>query len=141
MKLRLKVSIRYQVHVDLSIRPVCGKRLYITPLEDLLSEGTQHRPERRPTMRAFTERLRRWIRISDEFPEQNQLQWAEIQKWLFPLSAPRHTTWESVQDTILVELPGNVRDLLTFRRNVLRQVTLRWAWEQSCVHALSDSIF
>jgi serine/threonine-protein kinase len=84
-----------------SIRKHCGD-LYITPLEDLLVASTELRSDRRPTMEAFAERLREWIRISDSFPEHNPLQWAEVQRRLFPLNVPARAVWENLDEIIAV---------------------------------------
>ena len=92
---------QYNPASDLSIRKDCGD-LYITPLENLLVACTQRSPERRPTMRTFAESLREWIRLSDSFPEQNPLQWVELQRRLFPITLPTRVIWEDLDEIVVV---------------------------------------
>lgn len=95
----------------LSIRKLCGD-LYITPLEDLLSECTENQPDRRPSMALFANRLREWLRISSSFPEHNPLQWVEVQRRLFPLKAPARAIWEDVEDiTSILNILGETSNL------------------------------
>lgn len=92
---------QYDAEGDLSIRKYCGD-LYITPLEELLSESTNHRPERRPLMKVFAQRIREWLRVSAQFPEHNRLQWIEVQRRLFPLRTPTRAIWGDEEGIISV---------------------------------------
>jgi len=92
---------QYDPNGDLSIKKHCGD-LYITLLEELLSDSTQNSPQRRPTMKAFAERLCKWIHISEQFPEHNLLRWVEAQRRLFPLMVPTRATWEDIDDIVAV---------------------------------------
>jgi serine/threonine protein kinase len=84
-----------------SIKRHCGD-LYITPLEQLLSDGTEHNPEHRPTMQAFAERLRAWITITANYHKYNPLQWAEVQRKLFPVAVPARAAWEQFDHIIAI---------------------------------------
>ena len=96
---------------DLSIKNCCGD-LYVSLLEDLLRESTQHDPNRRPSMQVFAERLRDWLSVSGEYYEHNPLEWAELQRRLFPLRVPNRAVWEGIDDiaAVLTEL-GAAPDL------------------------------
>jgi serine/threonine-protein kinase len=83
----------------LSIRPSVGQ-LYITSLESLLVEATDHDPKKRPIMARFAEGLRRWIHIATSFPEHNRLEWEETQRRLFPLVLPERTVWTSINEIV-----------------------------------------
>ena len=102
---------QYDPNGDLSIKKHC-ENLYITSLEELLSDSTETNPQRRPTMKVFAERLREWVRISDQFSEHNRLQWVEAQGRIFPLTVPARATWESLEDVIAVlNILGETTDL------------------------------
>jgi len=53
-------------------------------------------------MQSFSERLNEWLRISDEFREHNPLQWAEVQRSLFPVSVPTRARWDDIADIVSV---------------------------------------
>jgi serine/threonine protein kinase len=102
---------QFDANSDLSIKRYCG-RLYLTPIEELLSDSTQHSPDRRPTMELFAERLRVWLDVSNEFREHNPLQWAEALRTLFPVSVPKRATWQDIDDIVSVlNIVGGAPDL------------------------------
>jgi serine/threonine protein kinase len=101
---------RYDAEGDISIRKFCGD-MYITSLEKLLSESTEHRSERRPRMREFAERLVQWLQISEEYREYNRLQWADVQQKLFPIM-PARASWDNLDDIIaILNILGGTSDL------------------------------
>ncbi len=133
---------QYHPGGELSIKKYCGD-LYITPLEDLLSEGTDNDPKGRPTMRAFAERLHRWLRISGRFPDYNPLQWAEVQSRFFPLGVPARAVWEDIDDivTILNVLGGtsNLNHLFFPSGGGLDlQRAVRSTRENGCIELFTD---
>lgn len=102
---------QYHSDSELGIGKYCGS-LYITSLEELLSECTQHNPAARPTMQVFAERLRLWLRVSGDFPAYNPLQWMEVQRRLFPVLAPSRATWEDIGDIVaLLNVLGETSSL------------------------------
>lgn len=92
---------KYDPNGDLSIKKFCGD-LYITSLEQLLTDGTETKPQRMPTMALFASHLREWIRISDLFHEHNPLQWVETQRRIFPLTVPTRAIWENLDDIVVM---------------------------------------
>lgn len=86
--------------------------LYITDLEKLFVDCTEHDPTRRPTMDDVANRLEKWVSVIADYRVQNPLQWIEAQKVLFPLELPTRAIWEDVKSIVSVlDFLGNVDNL------------------------------
>jgi len=92
---------QYNSDGELNIKKYCVD-LYITSLEALLSDSTQHNSERRPTMEVFAKSLRDWLEISKDFRQYNRLQWRETLQKLFPHAVPTRAKWEHMDEIIAV---------------------------------------
>lgn len=79
-----------------------SKSLYISPLNELLKNSTDHDPERRPAMSAFASNLRQWLALATSFPKWNRLEWAEVQNVIFPVALPMRCAWESADDIVRI---------------------------------------
>lgn len=73
-------------------RHIPGK--YVTPLEGLLAQCTDHEEERRPTAQNLLTGFEDWIKINNDWDRENLLQWIEVHKKIFPLYEPDHAEWD-----------------------------------------------
>ncbi len=69
---------------------------YVMPLDELLSECTDNDPAARPTIDVVHRRLLRWLTMMEDFDDQNDSEWTEIQNSLFPSGVPTSTTWTDI---------------------------------------------
>jgi len=92
---------QYNVFSTISVNNYC-KGLYTKTLNDLLSDCTEHTPEKRPNMSEVVERLENWIKINDDFHDKNLTEWFDLQNKLFPAGAPSSVTWTNTEDIITV---------------------------------------
>lgn len=88
------------------------RTIYTNPLDLLIEDCTQNDPLKRPILREFTDRLRKWIIINQDFGEQNRLQWIEIQNILFHTALPKRVIWED-KDSIyeVLRILSSIKDL------------------------------
>lgn len=77
--------------------------IYTTTLDQLLSESTCNDPTQRPSIEAFRMRLVEWLKLTENFHEQNRTEWTELMQVLFPLGTPEHAKWTDI-DAICVVL-------------------------------------
>jgi serine/threonine protein kinase len=75
---------------------------YTTPIDNLLSSGTDNDSEKRPSIDVFLNQLIRWKALHKDFHVTNNEQWNEILSKLFPVSPPIHAVWEEIDDIIRV---------------------------------------
>ena len=78
------------------------KKIYTTPLDDLLTKCTDNDPNIRPDIIDFINSLEEWIYLNDDFYERNLEQWFEIQNKLFPTAFPKRVVWEKIDDIIKI---------------------------------------
>ena len=76
--------------------------LYLTSLDQLLTEATDNNPEARPTISTFITELEKWIALNKDFEERNLKEWFELQEKLFPLGTPERTTWTDTNSIVQV---------------------------------------
>lgn len=96
---------------ELQIRTIC-EGLYISPLERLLAQATDHAPSNRPTMAEFAKGLEEWLLLINDWQRQNRLQWEEASQKLFPVSTPMSATWHDIDSIIAVlNVIGNTPSL------------------------------
>lgn len=87
--------------------------LLYPPLEALLRDSTNQDPTRRPTIDEFIEALERWEIANVDFQRRNLLEWAELERRLFPRNPPAKAEWDSIDDIVDVlesvstSVPGN----------------------------------
>ncbi|MBK6265127.1 protein kinase [Marivirga sp. S37H4] len=75
---------------------------YTSPIDNLLILSTDNDPQKRPSVDEFISSLREWKKLIEDFHEQNQMQWFEIQTKLFPTSIPQRVIWEDINDIVKV---------------------------------------
>ena len=75
---------------------------YTSPIDNLLIAATDNDPRRRPSVDEFISGLRKWEKLIEDFHEQNQMQWFEIQTKLFPTSIPQRVIWDDINDIVKV---------------------------------------
>ena len=92
---------RYDSSEAISIKPYASKE-FIKPLEELLSEATEHNPKLRPGMRELRDRLLSWLEIHADFERINPQEWKYAQKKLFPISTPSHAEWTDIETIVSV---------------------------------------
>ncbi|WP_394130706.1 serine/threonine-protein kinase [Marinobacter nauticus] len=102
---------QYNVFSVVSLNNYCHG-LYTKSLNDLLTDCTDHTPEKRPKMTEVVKRLEEWVKINEDFHEKNLTEWFDLQNKLFPAGAPDSVTWTNLADiiTIFNEI-ANVRSL------------------------------
>ncbi|MBY4646648.1 serine/threonine protein kinase [Vibrio alginolyticus] len=102
---------QYNIFSTVSINNYCNG-LYTKSLNDLLTDCTEHTPEKRPKMSEVVVRLEEWIKINEDFHEQNLTEWFDLQNRIFPAGSPDSVTWTNPSDiiTILNEI-AHVRSL------------------------------
>ncbi|MDR8525101.1 protein kinase domain-containing protein [Shewanella fidelis] len=76
--------------------------LYLTSLDQLLTEATDNNPEDRPSISTFITELEKWIALNKDFEERNLKEWFELQEKLFPLGTPERTTWTDTNSIVQV---------------------------------------
>ena len=76
--------------------------IYLTSLDDLLVRATDNDPNERPTIKEFYNDLSSWLELNRNFQKRNLTEWFELQNKLFPLGAPKSTTWENIDAIIAV---------------------------------------
>ncbi|WP_287204328.1 MULTISPECIES: protein kinase [Alteromonadales] len=76
------------------------KNLYLTKLDELLSQATDNDSAARPTIGQFIIQLREWFELNDDFQKRNVTEWFEIQQILFPLGSPENATWTDIDSII-----------------------------------------
>lgn len=92
---------QYSPNSILELRKIYPKH-YTTPIDKLLSAATDNDPSNRPNINEFISVLEGWKKLIEDFHEQNQEQWFEIQSKLFPMSFPKRVIWEDINDIINV---------------------------------------
>lgn len=92
---------RYDGSEAVSIRPYAPEA-FVGPLEELLTEGTEHDPTSRPGMREFRDGLLSWLELHSDFAKRNPLEWKYAQKKLFPIRTPGHAEWRGMEDIVSV---------------------------------------
>ncbi|WP_284450588.1 protein kinase domain-containing protein [Methylophaga thalassica] len=85
----------------ISINSVCTG-LYTKSLNELLAECTDNSPELRPRMKDVINRIEDWIRINNDFHQQNLTEWFDLQNRLFPAGMPESVTWTNSENIITV---------------------------------------
>jgi len=85
----------------ISINSVCGG-LYTKSLHDLLTECTDNSPDKRPGMKDVISRIEGWLRINNDFHEQNITEWFDLQNALFPAGSPESVIWRDCENIITV---------------------------------------
>ncbi len=75
---------------------------YYMPLDSLLSECTDHDPNRRPSLDNMIERFNHWIEINQDFHLRNNIEWIEITDKLFPIKTPRKAVWTDRKDIVTI---------------------------------------
>lgn len=78
------------------------KDIYLTSLDDLLVKSTDNDPNERPTIEEFYNDLTSWLELNRDFQKRNLTEWFELQNKLFPLGAPKSTTWENIDSIVTV---------------------------------------
>lgn len=92
---------RYDGSARVSITQYCGDE-FADPLEQLLTDSTDHDPERRPGANEFAERLEDWLETTASFQKRNPLEWKSAQLKLFPMSVPRRAEWTDLDEIVRV---------------------------------------
>lgn len=81
-------------------------------LDKLLLKATENDPEQRPTMADFTIGLEEWVRLNNDFYDQNKLNWVEVQSKLFPTAMPWSVSWTDIDAIIAVlNIIGGIQSL------------------------------
>ena len=81
---------------------VSDDRLYLYPLEKLLSQCTDYNEDTRPSAIELQRQFTEWININNSWSRQNLLQWQEVQEQLFPTMIPGHAEWYDNNDIVNV---------------------------------------
>ncbi|EEX40802.1 serine/threonine protein kinase [Vibrio furnissii] len=92
---------QYNQYSTLSINPYC-LGLYTKSLHELLSDCTEHAPDKRPTMAVVSERLEQWLKVNDDFHDKNLTEWFDLQNQLFPAGTPSSTSWTRLDDIVTI---------------------------------------
>lgn len=102
---------QYNIFSTVSINNYCHG-LYTKSLNDLLTDCTEHTPDKRPKMSEVVSRLEEWVKINEDFHEKNLTEWFDLQNKIFPAGSPDSVTWTNLADiiTIFNEI-ANVRSL------------------------------
>jgi serine/threonine protein kinase len=81
-------------------------------LDKLLLRATENEPSRRPVMKEFALGLHEWVRLNENFYEQNAINWAEIQAKLFPTSLPQSVEWTEINSIVsILNIIGSIPSL------------------------------
>ena len=120
---------------------------HTSQLDTLMSASTDNDPLRRPTAKQFASRLREWLELRENFHKRNLLEWAELNRRLFPLVVPTRAEWTDLSSICSVlKHVGEVQALnhMFFPSgggNTITQVEC--AGEQGCIEieALGTYIF
>ncbi len=78
------------------------KGLYLTKLDELLSDATDNDPDVRPTIGELISCLEAWVNLNRDFQKRNVTEWFEIQQILFPMGSPETATWKSLDAIVSV---------------------------------------
>ncbi len=81
---------------------VSDDRLYLYPLEKMLSQCTDYNEDARPSAIELQRQFSEWIDINNSWSRQNLLQWQEVQEQLFPTMIPGHAEWYDKNDIVNV---------------------------------------
>ncbi|MGF1837712.1 serine/threonine protein kinase [Vibrio atlanticus] len=92
---------QYNVFSTVSLNNYC-QGLYTKSLNDLLTDCTEHTPDKRPKMTEVVRRLEEWIKINEDFHEQNLTEWFDLQNRIFPAGSPESVTWTNPADIITI---------------------------------------
>jgi serine/threonine protein kinase len=76
--------------------------VYITPIDNLLNKSTDNDPRKRPTISEFLNELGEWNNITGNFFKQNDEQWGEVQRMLFPNSMPSTAVWKDLKEIVFI---------------------------------------
>jgi hypothetical protein len=86
--------------------------MYNSYLDKLLLRATENDPTRRPNMVEFAAGLEEWVRLNDDFYDQNKLNWVEVQSKLFPAAIPKSVSWTDIDAIISVlNIIGGIQSL------------------------------
>jgi serine/threonine-protein kinase len=67
--------------------------MYLTPLDSLLSQCTNHEEDKRPTAEEMLNLFNDWDNINHNWDRENLMQWVEVQRKLFPYFEPDQCEW------------------------------------------------
>lgn len=67
---------------------------YLTPLDKLLADCTDHDPTARPSTNTFIEGLNNWVSVNNDQDDRNGNEWREVAEKIFPLGQPSRAQWE-----------------------------------------------
>lgn len=75
---------------------------HTSELDKLISDSTDNDPAKRPNAKDFTNRLRNWLMLDDDFHRRNLLEWTQLNRRLFPLVCPTRAEWTELNSICAV---------------------------------------
>lgn len=76
--------------------------IYTTSLDNLFVECTDNDPQKRPTAKQFSSRLKEWIEINNDFHSRNLTEWLELLNSIFPTGEPSNASWTNINSICAV---------------------------------------
>jgi len=85
---------------------------HLVELESLLSDATKEDPDSRPTMSDFSQRLKKWLEIKNDWEQSRLSQWRFISQKLFGGMPPTSANWNDRQQVVdVLNLIGRMPSL------------------------------